>query len=118
MATRDLLPLCRLLQEIHQHGPVQLPLTTPFNTTKMPTPATTQIFEGKASCIVLANSEATHQHTKHIALKYHHFRDQIRQGFVKIVKVDTNYNWADILTKPLTRCKHESLQKMIMGVRL
>jgi len=31
MATRDLLPLRRLLQEIHQHGIVQLPLNNPFN---------------------------------------------------------------------------------------
>ena len=115
MATTNLLPLRRLLQEIHQHGIVQLPLNNPFNTTKLPTLAATQIFENNASCIVLANSEATRQRTKHIALKYHHFRDQIHQGFVKIVKVDTNYNWADILTKPLTRCKHESLWKIIMG---
>ena len=115
MATRDLLPLRRLLQEIHRYGIVTLPLSNPFNTTKLPTLDATQIFEDNASCIVLANSEATRQQTKHIALKYHHFRDQIRQGSVKVVKVDTNFNWADILTKPLTRCRHESLRKLIMG---
>jgi len=115
MATRDLLPLLHLLQEIHQFGIVHLPLNNPYNTTRLPTLAATQIFEDNESCIILATSEATRQRTKHIALKYHHFRDQVRQGFVRIVKVDTNYNLADILTKPLTRYKHENLRRLIMG---
>jgi hypothetical protein len=115
MATRDLLPLRRLLQEIHRHGLVQLPLQSHFNTTKTNTLAATMIFEDNASCIVLANSEGHKPRTKHIAIKWHHFHDQIRQGHIKLVKVDTNFNWADLLTKPLTRHKHEALRKMIMG---
>jgi hypothetical protein len=115
MATCDLLPLRCLLQEIHRHGLVQLPLQSHFNTTKTNTLAATMIFEDNASCIVLANSEGHKPRTKHIAIKWHHFRDQIRQGHIKLVKVDTNFNWADLLTKPLTCHKHETLRKMIMG---
>jgi hypothetical protein len=48
MATGDLLPLRRLLQEIQQHGIVNLPLNNPFNTTKLPTLVATQIFEDSA----------------------------------------------------------------------
>jgi hypothetical protein len=115
MATRELLPLCHLLQEIHNHGLVQLPLQAQFNTTKTPTLAATQIYEDNESYIVLATSDAKKTHTKHIALKWHHFKDQVKNGHLCIVKVGTNFNWADILTKPLLRQKHESIRKMIMG---
>jgi hypothetical protein len=115
MATRDLLPLHRLLQEIHHHGIVQIPLNAHFNTAKTTTLAATIIFEDNASCIVLANSKGHKPRTKHIACKWHHFRDQIKQGHIKLVKVESIFNWADILTKPLTRQKPETLRKMIMG---
>jgi hypothetical protein len=36
--------------------------------------------------------------TKHISLKYHHFHDQIANGNLQILKVDTDQNWADIFT--------------------
>ena len=115
MATRELLPLRHLLQEIHKHGLVDLPLSENYNVTRTNTFEASQIFEDNASCIILAHSEATKAQTKHIALKWHHFKDQIRNGFNKIVKVDTNFNWADIFTKPLLCQKHDNLPKMIMG---
>jgi hypothetical protein len=40
---------------------------------------TTQVYEGNESCIVFANSEATKPHTKHIALKWHHFKDKLNK---------------------------------------
>jgi hypothetical protein len=115
MATRELLPLRRLLQEIHQHSIIHLPLDTIFNVTRTPTLTASQVFEDNAACIVLAHSETSKVRTKHIALKWHHFKDQIKNGFIKVIKIDTNFNWADILTKPLGRQKHEALRKLVMG---
>ena len=115
MATRELLPLCCLLQEIHKHGLVDLPLPENYNVTRTNTFEVSQIFEDNASCIILAHSEATKVRTKHIALKWHHFKDQIRNGSIKVVKVDAHFNWADIFTKPLLRQKHDNLREMIMG---
>jgi hypothetical protein len=80
MATRDLLPIRRLLQEIHKNGLVQLPLRAHFNTTWTTNLAPTMIFEDNASCIVLTNSESTKPRTKHITIKWHHFRYQIKTG--------------------------------------
>jgi hypothetical protein len=54
------------------------------------------IHEDNAACIVLANSNSTKVQSKHIDLKWHHFKDQIKTGQIKIVKVDTHSNWADI----------------------
>ncbi len=115
MATRELLPLRRLLQEIHHHSLITLPSENIFNITKMPTLIATQVYEDNEACIVLAHSETSKVRTKHIALKWHHFKDQIKQGFIKDVKIGSNFNWADIMTKPLGCQKHEALRKLIMG---
>lgn len=114
MATRELLPLQRILQEINQHSLIHLPLPDHFNTTRSSTLQATQVYEDNASCIVLAHSEGSKQRTKHISIKWHHFRDQICNGNIKIVEIDTHSNWADILTKPLGPQKFQTLRKMIM----
>jgi hypothetical protein len=69
--------------------------------TRTQTLSATQVYEDNAACIVLAHSDSTRVRTKHIDIKWHHFKDQVRQGHIKIVKTDINHNWADILTKPL-----------------
>jgi hypothetical protein len=115
MVTRELLHLRCLLQEVHRLSLIKLSSTNIFNITRTPTLAATQVFEDNEACIVLAHSETTKVRTKHIALKWHHFKDQIKQGFIKVVKIHTTLNWADIMTKPLGRQKHESLRKLIMG---
>ncbi len=101
MATRELLPLRRLVQEIHNHSFNNTPLNNTFSKTMTNTLAATQVFEDNASCIVLAYSEGTKPRTKHISLKWHHFRYQLKNGSIVITKVSTNLNWADILMKPL-----------------
>lgn len=115
MATRELLPLHHLLHEITQYSLINSPCPTEFNTTKTPTLSTTSTYEDNAACIVLAQSDTTKMHSKHIAIKWHHFKGQIRQGHIKIVKVDTHHNWADILTKPLAHQKFETVRKLLMG---
>jgi hypothetical protein len=115
MATRELLPLHCLLLELNQYSYIHVPLPDMFNTTKNTHLATSQIYEDNQACIVLANSDQSKICTKHIAIKWHHFKDQIKHGHVKLIKVSSTSNWADILTKPLTRQKHENLRKLIMG---
>jgi hypothetical protein len=115
MATRDLIPIRCLLQELHQHSLIHFPNDAFLNTTRTHTLSATTVYEDNEACIVLANNDAAKPRTKHIAIKWQHFKDQIKQGLIKVIKVDSSYNWADILTKPLTRYKHDSLRKMIMG---
>jgi hypothetical protein len=114
MATRELLPLRRILQEINQHSLIHLPIPDQYNITRSSKLQATIVFEDNASCIVLAHSEGSKQRTKHISIKWHHFRDQIRNGNIKIVKIDTHSNWADILTKPLGPQKFQKLRELIM----
>jgi hypothetical protein len=115
MATRELLPLRRLVHELHQHSFIATPLDPAFSHTKTTHLQTSQIFEDNASCIILAYSDGTKPRTKHLSLKWHHFKDQIRNGAITVTKVASNLNWADIFTKPLCSLKHNSLRRLIMG---
>jgi hypothetical protein len=55
------------------------------------------------------------QSTKHMNIKYHHFREAVQNGKVTIHPIDTLDQLADIFTKPLKFELFESLRKGIMG---
>ena len=41
------------------------------------------------------------ERTKHIDVKYHYVRDVISQGKLKVCKISTHDNPADMMTKPV-----------------
>ena len=53
--------------------------------------------------------------TKHIALKYHHFRSQVKSGHVVIHYRPTEEQLADLLTKPLSKEAFFTLRYMLCG---
>jgi len=53
--------------------------------------------------------------TKHIALKFHHFKDKISNGSLQMVKVATDLNIADLFTKPLVRYNFKKLWMLLQG---
>jgi len=53
--------------------------------------------------------------TKHIALKYPHFRQSISDGILKNNPIDTLEQTADIFTKSLDQEKFKYLQKELCG---
>jgi hypothetical protein len=54
--------------------------------------------------------------TKHIAIKYHHFRDSVgeEKGII-LSEIDTSAQKADILTKGLSSDTFVSIRKLLMG---
>ena len=66
------------------------------------------VYSDSQSCIHLSKNPTFHDRTKHIEIKYHFIRDKVTQGEVKIEKVSTEDNPADIGTKVLnlTKFKH------------
>jgi hypothetical protein len=50
--------------------------------------------------------------TKHIAVKYHHFRESVG---VEIVKVDTTEQKADIFTKGLVAETFKKIRTLLIG---
>lgn len=53
------------------------------------------------SAICLVKNPVHHDRTKHIARKIHFVRDIIELGLVKVLKINTSLNPADMLTKTL-----------------
>ena len=63
----------------------------------------------------LQNRKKYTPRTKHIALKYHHFRRYVHDGTLKIQVIDTKEQIADIFTKPLETRMFTYLRQKIMG---
>jgi hypothetical protein len=67
-----------------------------------------KVFEDNSGALKLARLPKLCPRTKHINICYHHFREHVGKGLVKIFPIDTKDQIADALTKPLT---HNSFQR-------
>ena len=65
--------------------------------------------------LILASMPKMTPRSKHIAVKYHFFRSHVENGTVKIERVDTDRQKADILTKGLVEEKFTTIRKLLMG---
>ncbi len=104
-ALREVIPLMNLMEELGE-------VISFYN----PTPSICcRIFEDNRSCIVVAESARLTPRTKHIAIKYHHFREFIKSGKAKIYTIGTNEEIADLFRKPLADSQFQYLcQKFMM----
>ena len=48
------------------------------------------------------NAGRFHARMKHVEIRYHYIRDMVQKGILKVAKVHTDANVADILTKKVT----------------
>ena len=56
-----------------------------------------------------------HKHSKHIALRHHFLRDMKVQELVSFEYVPSEYNIADVLTKPLHKREFHVQRFILMG---
>ena len=104
-ATRECLPMRELFVELGKY--VKIGSITPnIHCT---------LFEDNSSCEQLAKSPKMNSRTKHIAIKYHHFRQAVVDGILHITRVPTEDQLADIFTKPVPRPILRHFRKEIMG---
>lgn len=54
------------------------------------------------SGIYIAKNPLQHSRTKHIEVRHHFLRDNVEKGHVEIEFISTEYQLADIFTKPLS----------------
>ncbi|XP_042019082.1 secreted RxLR effector protein 161-like [Salvia splendens] len=66
---------------------------------------TVEINCDSSSALCLAKHQVFHERSKHIDVRMHFIRDEIQRGEVKMVKISTEHNAADMLTKPLPAMK-------------
>jgi hypothetical protein len=74
-------------------------------------PGPTQIFGDNQGALSLIENPTAHKRTKHIEVKYHYVRAAQEKGVIKVMKVHTDLNYSDIMTKATgtgTFCRHVS----------
>ncbi|GKC97781.1 retrovirus-related pol polyprotein from transposon TNT 1-94, partial [Tanacetum coccineum] len=59
------------------------------------------IFCENTSAIAISNNPVLHLRTKHIYIRYHFIRDHVIKGDIELHFIPTQYQLADIFTKPL-----------------
>ncbi|KAJ9544716.1 hypothetical protein OSB04_024423 [Centaurea solstitialis] len=65
------------------------------------------IYCDNSGAVAQAKEPREHHKSRHVLRKYHLIREIIGRGDVRICKIPTDENFADPLTKPLARAKHE-----------
>jgi hypothetical protein len=109
-ALRETLPMTGLMKEINVIFPLFLP--SPRFVIK--------VREDNQSCIAMAQNPKFSPRTKHIAIKYHHFRKHVitqsnPNGFLDIDYCSTDDQIADIFTKPIRDDIFMRLRQMLLG---
>ena len=79
-----------------------------------------RLHEDNLTAIAMAESLKFTPHTKHIAIKYHHFCSRVntssnKTGDIKITYISTKKQLADIFNKPLDGDSFLGLRKMLCG---
>ncbi len=77
-ALRDIIPIMGLLQEMRERG-FKVLCTEPYVYCK--------VFEDNSGALELARLPKLRPRTKHINVCYHHFREHVRKGLIKIPRI-------------------------------
>eukprot|EP00957_Ditylum_brightwellii_P023613 1782068-Ditylum_brightwellii.AAC.1 len=105
-AMREAIPLIRLPNEVKGCININIDEKAEFKYT---------VFEDNNGCIELANCPRMRPRTKHVSIKYHHFRRKVKDGSIRIERVGTHDQQADLLTKNLSRDQFLKLRRLICG---
>ena len=107
MAMRELVPLRRLLKEICENTNTPLSSQDILHST---------VFEDNNGELGLETSPKMTPRTKHIAIKYHWFRDHIGEdkGII-LSKIESENQKAEMLTKGLCEVIFKKLRKFLLG---
>jgi hypothetical protein len=106
MALRDVIPIMELLEEVRNYGHKVI-CNEPIVYCK--------VFEDNSGALELARLPKLRPRTKHINVCYHHFREHVRKGIIKILSVSTDDQIADTLTKPLAQNAFNKHRRALCG---
>ena len=77
-------------------------------------PAPTMIFCDNQSVVTNSSDALSKLNKKHNAISFHRVREACAAGWVRVAKVNTEDNWADILTKALGKPTRDRLMNKFM----
>ena len=76
----------------------------------------TPVYEDNATAISWSEGAVGgSDRAKHVDLREHYVHDAVAQGVLKLVKVPSEDNLADLFTKPLPKDRFLVLRKKLMG---
>ena len=78
-----------------------------------PSPVT--IYVDNNGAIALAKNPVWHKRCKHIDIKYHSVREQVRSKTIIVERIDSADNLADVFTKSVTRSVMNTLKPWIIS---
>ena len=105
MAMRDLIPF---IDEVNE-------LTSVFGETTPNVKLHCTLFEDNNGALQLASTPRYRPRTKHIAIKYHHFRERVQDGTISLSAIDTRDQIANQFTKGLITGTFEFLRFKLLG---
>jgi hypothetical protein len=105
-AMREVLPMMALMQEAAEVGVLPAAEVPKVHC---------KVFEDNSGAIEIARLPKMRPRTKHLNIKYHHFRDQVARGRITIQFVPTEDQIADMLTKPVSIERLVRFRKKLMG---
>ena len=70
------------------------------------------IYCDNTSAITIANNRVLHSKTKHIEITYHFIREHVMNGDIELHFVLTEYQLADLFTKPLDETSCNTLSSV------
>jgi len=69
------------------------------------------IYCDNIAAICLSKDLILHSRSKHIEIKHHFIRDCVQKGILDMQFIDTEHQWVDIFTKPLTVDRFDFIKK-------
>jgi len=105
-ALKEAIPVMELLKEMKKHG---------FKVGDPKAKVHCKVFEDNSGAIELAKNPKYRPRTKHLNVRWHHFRDYVERGEISIHYIESENQPADYLTKPLSEEDFARLRKIIMG---
>ena len=81
---------------------------------KLPLQRPITIYEDNSAAIFLSDTSVHSKRLKHIDIKWRYINDEVKSGNVKLIKIPTQLNIADLLTKPLSVHKFRELSAKII----
>ena len=108
---KDLFPLLDLVHELGIAPLVSLSTNIPISTSR----STKTMLELSHLVVYRLEPRRMTPRSKHYAIKYHWFREQIGPRNIKLVKINTTEQLGDIFTKGLTPGPFNHLRRLLMG---
>jgi hypothetical protein len=105
-ALRECMPLMQLIKELQAHG---------FDLIEDKPKVHCRVFEDNSGALIMATEHKARPRTKHLNVKYHHFRDHVVRGEISVHAIGTTLQCADLLTKPLNEVDTKRHRKFIQG---